>query len=266
MSHFVKMVVISLVGLGLVACGGVEEFKIEPTSLRIVAQDDQGQVFDKGDEPYIGIIHFKAFFGSVPSVSVSTNTNFDTLDTNARAGDVINIAPDFPIHSFGTLSISTKESLENGAGLFIAGAIYVGMDHDWAGKSVVRDRLDEIADDLEASLITNIGGGSFGALGLGIWSALDAVMADLDMGEDSSRSGIGDDMVGTGVALYLGMEESYYDELEDLIWGAIVGWEDIDCGNGPVSICPMKSEIRILHLNNNNDSNGDYRVTLDVDF
>ncbi len=266
-----KLVLPFLLSLYLGACGQVDEFSLEPTSLRIVSTDDNN-IFDPADEPYIGIIHFRAFFGSESSVVVTTNTDLDTLDTSAADGDVLDIAPDFPNHNFGTLFLTTQDKLDDGAGMWVAGAIYIGVDHDNPGKGLVRDGIEEIALKLEDSLVTHIAGGEWGLFGGGFWEALQSVMADLDAENDGDGIGglgraIADDLVGSSVVLYMGIEESYFNALTPL-WEAAAaneGVEFIGCDNGPVAICPMKTDSKVLTMNDT-ASSGDYRLTVDATF
>ncbi|MDX1692757.1 MAG: hypothetical protein R3208_03260 [Ketobacteraceae bacterium] len=265
---------IALAGITLLAggCGETGEFSMQPTSLRIVDTDDSGSWFDPADEPYIGIIHFQGFFSNPDSVTVTTNTDLTTLSTSAGEGDIISLISEFSDHSFGSLFTTTSEQLNDGAGIWVAGAIYIGVDHDNPGKGNVRDAIVDIADALEDSLRVHIGGGSWGILGDGFWEALQNVMADLDEGNDGGGSGwftrmIADDLVGTGIFLHMGIEQDFYDDLLP-IWEAVAASEGVEffgCENGQVSICPMQTTSKVLHLNET-DSEGDYRLTVTSTF
>jgi hypothetical protein len=255
------------------------DLSITPVELEIVATDDQNNLFDPRDEPYIGFIRFKATFGDPGSIIVTRNTELTTIDTSAGPGDVFDLSGIVDPININGVELMAKGDLVSllgevdPVGPTIAGAIYMALDHDNPGKGNVRTAIESAADDLQAALVSHVGGGAWGLGGLGMLQALEDVVADLRTGGTGDptwfETMIGDDMVGSGIVVYIGMTSAYYDELEPswefIVNGAGGDWDGCPTTASAMAICPIKTEDRTLRLNET-VSDGHYKLRIETAF
>jgi|GEM_PF-2188917 len=192
---------------------------ITPSSLTVRNRNEERRIEGRGDEPYIGGLYFRSIFGKAGTTEVIKLKTLRTLGENVRAGRTIAIPPNANLSATDS-GVTWNELGEAFAhGVQIMGYQFVAMEEDKRGKSVVKNKLDELGDKLETALRTHVESNPIGLLNAE--ATLDNIERDVLGGSGLSGGasfgthlenairwlGRADDLIGQNQLILIGLSE-----------------------------------------------------------
>lgn len=248
-------------------------FSVKASRLTVVGRSDTL----RGDEPYLGMIRFRSQFGTPGSTDILVLDELRTLGDQVRPGSSVAIPDDVGDVEVGPASPVSREDADKGIQPGLGGVIYIAMEEDHGGKDAVRNTLRDTAERLRKVLEKHVEQATWSDLALPL--ALAKADAELASGTGDGRCGLldtrlckffksrlGDDFIGRAVAIYVDIEDAYFQELLP-IWQNVAAsvqqqWPGCDDISKP--ICPIGTRSQVLSLDDPGD--GSYRLSLEATF
>lgn len=189
-------------------------WEIKPKQLTVNNRNETDVFSGKGDEPYIGAIYFRSVVNQRFSTKVKILDELQNLGENVRGGVALSI-PDsakLKIVDYG-VNQSLSEGITNGVN--IMGFIFIAMEADKIGKTVLRGKLRDAADALRLGLQEHVESD----LGILVRSeqVLDKIQEKVQNAIFEERGifdgflewiGRADDLIGVNKLILVGIDES----------------------------------------------------------
>ena len=262
---------------GLVTCATIAACttgyaSIRASRLLVVDRNDTL----RGDEPYLGAIQWASIYGEPESTRVTVYDALTSLGSQVRPGESRSVPEEVGAAPFGLVSVLSRDDVEReGHSPGIGGVIYVALEEDHGGRSQVRERLHEVAAELEEILVEHVEQETWDRFAVPL--TLQAIQEGLSDGEPGScgilnsracrwfRGRLGDDFIGQATLIYVGVDQPYFDVLVPT-WRAAAGlsratWPE--CGDAVSPVCPVVGGTHELQLGG---GDGEYRLTTTLTF
>ena len=121
--------------------------------VRVIDAQENG-FFEDGDELILATIDFRVRPGVPGSTQVTLNNgSLDRAATGLEDGDVKTISNARGLYVFDDLEVASVQSLASGEAPVIVGQVIVGIENDWTPRDIIKDGLEDAADDLEDLIV-----------------------------------------------------------------------------------------------------------------
>ena len=121
--------------------------------VRVIDAQENG-FFEDGDELILATIDFRVKPGVPGSTQVLFNNgSLDKAATGLEDGDVKTISNSEGLYVFEELEVASLQTLARGEAPEIVGQVIVGIENDLTPRDIIKDGLEDAAEDLEDLIV-----------------------------------------------------------------------------------------------------------------